>query len=98
MTSEQIVLLIPAFAGGTVIGILNYLGLWLTVKKVPSVRNPALHILTSMAVRISLTMAAFFMITGHEWQRLLACVAGYFLVRLLSILRIGNSRPAAASG
>jgi F1F0 ATPase subunit 2 len=98
VNSGQLLLLLPAFIGGAGAGILNYLGLWLTVKRVAASRRPVLLVLTSMGIRTALCLGVFYLVMAGDPLRLLVCLAGFFLVRLLSVQKVQKGRPAATVG
>ena len=98
MNSDQLLVLLPAFIGGAGAGIVNYMGLWLTVKRVAVSRRPVLLVLTSMGVRTALCLGAFYLVMAGDPLRLLACLAGFFLVRLLSVQQVKKGRQAATAG
>jgi F1F0 ATPase subunit 2 len=88
--------LVP-FAAGAGIGIFYFGGLWLTVRLLPVVRQPALLTLGSFFIRMGLSLGAFYFVMGGDWVRLLICVAGFFLVRVIMVRRIGPERVSVAS-
>jgi len=51
--------LLPASAAGLALGAIFFGGLWWTVRKVASSPWPALWVLVSLAVRMSMALAAF---------------------------------------
>ncbi|GAB2784284.1 ATP synthase subunit I [Rhabdobacter roseus] len=83
-----------SLAGGLVLGGLYFGGLWLTVKKALTARYPALWLLPSYVLRIGMALAGFYWLSAGAWPRLLVCVAGFLLVRVVSI-RWVQANPAA---
>ncbi|MEO7028161.1 MAG: ATP synthase subunit I [Acidobacteriaceae bacterium] len=79
---EQILTACALFAG-VLIGILFFGGLWWTVQKVTSSRQPGLLFAASFLLRTVLTLAAFYLIGSGSWQRLLVCLIGFVLGRML---------------
>lgn len=88
MNKSMLQLIIP-FLGGTATGLVNYLGLWQTVQMVTAFRRPLLLIMLSMLGRTVACLAIFYLLMDHRWERLLACLAGFFLVRVIALKRIG---------
>ena len=74
-----------AFILGLVLGALFFGGLWFTVKKVVTIRKPALWILGSFIVRVGITLIGFYYISAGSWQRLLICVIGFITARFFII-------------
>ncbi|WHF52909.1 ATP synthase subunit I [Chryseobacterium gotjawalense] len=80
---NDIITMVLVFVAGGVLGIIFFGGLWITVKKSVSAKSPALLILSSLFVRISITMIGFYMIGNNNWQRLLMCLFGFVAARFL---------------
>jgi F1F0 ATPase subunit 2 len=74
--------LIFAIAGGGVLGIIFFGGLWWTVSRGLTSSSPALWFFGSLMVRMGLTVIGFILITGGQWQRGLACLLGFFAARI----------------
>jgi F1F0 ATPase subunit 2 len=79
---EQILTACALFAG-ILIGLLFFGGLWWTVQKVTSSRQPALLFAGSFLLRTLFTLAAFYRIGNGSWQRLLVCLIGFMIGRIL---------------
>ena len=77
------VAMIIVFAVGLVLGVLFFLGLWYTVQKVTMSKTPALWILGSFVFRIGIVLLGFYYIGADNWQRLLACLAGFIVARFI---------------
>jgi F1F0 ATPase subunit 2 len=69
-------------AGGFVLGILFFGGLWLTVQKSVASKKPWLWFLTSMVLRTSLTLGGFYLLANGNWQRLLLSLGGFLAARV----------------
>lgn len=72
-----------ALLTGGLLGAVFFAGLWWTVRQLGSSRHVALLFLFSMLFRSSLVIVGFYFILGDSWQRLLAGLLGFFIVRLL---------------
>ena len=83
-----------ALAGvaGLLLGAIFFGGLWFTVRKGVSSRRPALWFFLSLLVRMSVALAGFHLVSGGRWERLLACLVGFVIARLVV------TRPTKASG
>lgn len=72
-----------ALVTGVLLGAMFFGGLWWTVQKGVSSTRPALWFFGSLLLRTSLALAGFFFITRGHWQRLLICLLGFVMARLL---------------
>jgi F1F0 ATPase subunit 2 len=96
--SDWVELLIP-FLLGILLGVLYLAGLWLTVRRLPRVRRPALLLLASTTLRITLLLAGFwYILGGREWGRLLAALAGFVTVRTLTLGQVRRNGEAPGRG
>jgi len=75
--------MILALVTGGLLGGLFFGGLWWTVHKLASSKRPALWILGSMLLRTSLTLAGFYLVARGHWERLVACLTGFIVARLI---------------
>jgi F1F0 ATPase subunit 2 len=82
-------------AVGIAAGLLFFSGLWWTVQRLPSSRNPALLVLLSFVLRTALVLGAFagLVFAYDSSTPLLTGVAAFLIVRILVVRRLG--RPAA---
>jgi F1F0 ATPase subunit 2 len=74
-------LLILALAAGLLLGAVFFGGLWWTVRKGVSSKNPALWFLGSFLLRISLVLLGFYFVGRGDWQRLMASLLGFIIAR-----------------
>jgi F1F0 ATPase subunit 2 len=79
---------------GAGLGVVYFGGLWLTVRRLPEARWPALLLLGSMVGRTALTLLGFYVVMGARWERLLACLAGFILARMVLVRRLRSPHPA----
>lgn len=77
--------LILAFAlvAGLGLGAIFFGGLWWTVHQCVSSKHPALWFLGSMVVRMSIVLLGFYFVGRGDWQRLVACLVGFIIARLI---------------
>ena len=66
---------------GFLLGIFFFGGLWWTTKKGILSKSPALWFLTSLFVRLGITMTGFYFISRDHWERVLICLAGFIVAR-----------------
>jgi F1F0 ATPase subunit 2 len=85
MTMNEAWILILAGLAGAALGALFFGGLWWTVRKSVSSPRPAVWFFGSFLLRTSLTLAGFYGVAGGQWERLLACLLGFILARLIVI-------------
>ena len=90
MTSNDGLGFLLACLAGAVLGTIFFGGLWWTVRSFVSSAHGALYVLGSLLLRVGITVAGFHVVSGGQWQRLLACMAGFLLVRTLA-LRLSRS-------
>jgi len=88
------------FAGiaGLGLGVIFFGGLWWTVRKGVSSKHPAAWFLGSMLLRMGLVLAGFYFVGGGDWKRLIACLLGFIIARLLvtRLTRPGVEHPISA--
>lgn len=83
-------LLLLALAGGLAAGFVFFQGLWLTVKRLPSARHPALLLLASLFARSALAVGIIWAATMAEPGRVLASLLGFISVRAVLTRRHGR--------
>ena len=82
-----------AALAGVVLGGMFFGGLWWTVRHALHARYPALWFVGSALLRMGLVLAGFYWVSlngagqGASWQRLLACLIGFTLARVLVSVR-----------
>ena len=94
--SETLTLLLALLAGG-VLGAIFFGGLWWTVRKGILSKHPAVWFLSSMLLRTAIILAGFYYVSGGHWERLLASLAGFIVVRFLVTLRFNAGRTGYES-
>ncbi len=80
-----------AFALGMGLGAFYFLGLWVTVSRLPSVPRPVLFVAVSFLVRLSVAGGGFLLIMDGRLDRLFAALLGFLVVRFVSVRLV---RPA----
>ena len=88
---SEMIMLAPALVGGVLLGGVFFGGLWWTVHRGVSSRYAAVWFFTSLLLRMGITLAGFYFVGAGQWQRLVACLAGFLIGRLL-VIRI--TRPS----
>ncbi len=75
--------LAPALVAGVLLGIMFFGGLWWTVRRGFSSKQPGLWFFGSQLLRMSIALAGFYFVSGGHWERLLVCLLGFLLARLV---------------
>jgi len=75
--------LMVALVTGLLLGAMFFGGLWWTVQKGVSSKRPALWFVGSLLVRTSIALAGFYFIARGHWQRLIVCLIGFVVARLI---------------
>jgi F1F0 ATPase subunit 2 len=81
-----------AAVAGALLGAVFYGGLWWTVRRGLVSRRPAVWFLTSLVVRTAVALLGFYAVFRGDWRRLVACLAGFVLARIL-VTRLTISGP-----
>ena len=76
--------LVLALLGGVLLGAMFFGGLWWTVRKGVSAKQPALLFLGSLLLRTGVALAGFYFIGRDHWERLLVCLLGFVMARLFA--------------
>jgi F1F0 ATPase subunit 2 len=74
---------ILAFVMGGLLGTFFYGGLWWTIQKGVSSKQPALLFTSSLAVRTIIALAGFYFVSRGNWHQLLGCLVGFVIARIL---------------
>jgi len=80
---SEAMLLVLVLLAGMLLGAIFFGGLWWTVLKGVSARQPALWFSTSLLLRTGITLAGFYFVSGADWKRLLLCLLGFIIARLI---------------
>lgn len=78
---------------GALLGGLFFGGLWWTVRKSLVSERPAVWILTSLLLRMGITLAGFYWVGNGHWERLILCLFGFLIVRQLITRRLKPGEP-----
>lgn len=86
--------LVFALLDGALLGVLFFAGLWWTVRKLDSSKQVALLFLGSMFLRTGVVILGFYFILGDNWQRLLAGLLGFVIVRIIATRQTRIADPS----
>ena len=85
--TANLLYLIFAFIVGVALGCFYFGTLWWTVRRLREARHPALLAFGSLLARMAVTLLVFFLVMGGRWERLIACLAGFIVARVLLVRR-----------
>ncbi len=85
--SEAVMLALAGIAGAA-LGVIFFGGLWWTVRKSVASKRPALWFFGSLLLRTAIVLAGFYLVSDGRWQRILACLIGFFVARFIVTLRL----------
>jgi len=74
-----------AWMAGLLLGAIFFGGLWWTVRLGVASSRPALLFPGSLLLRTVVVVAGFYFVGDGQWQRLLACLFGFFVARFIVI-------------
>ena len=75
--------LASALVAGVLLGAFFFGGLWWTVRQAISSKRVALWFLGSVLLRMSVALAGIYFVSGRHWERLLLCLLGFVMARLV---------------
>jgi F1F0 ATPase subunit 2 len=85
--------LVLSFLAGIALGTMFFGGLWWTTKKILAPSQPALWFMGSFLARMSVALAGFYFIAHGVWQRLLICLVGFLLARMMVVRFTRGAAP-----
>jgi F1F0 ATPase subunit 2 len=78
---------LPSFSltlvAGLLLGAFFFGGLWWTVQKGLTANNPVLWFYGSTLLRTSFAVAGFYLTAGGDWRKLLVCLVGFVVARVV---------------
>ena len=80
---NETLMLVLALVTGALLGAMFFGGLWWTVQKGVSSKRSALWFFGSMLLRTGIALAGFYVIARGHWERLLVCLLGFVIARLI---------------
>jgi F1F0 ATPase subunit 2 len=90
--------LILSLGAGLALGMIYFGGLWHTVRKLPETQKPFSTMFWSFTVRTGIVMTGFYIVMGGHWERLVAALLGFILVREMLVRRIGMRTAIPPTG
>jgi len=98
MAMNEVLRLALALSAGMLLGTVFFGGLWWTVRRGVCSERPASWFFGSLLLRMSITLAGFFFVSDGHWDRLLLCLVGFVVARLVVtwLTRSGDRRTSTA--
>ena len=79
-----------SFVAGAFLGAIFFGGLWWTVQKAITSKQPAIWFLGSLLLRTGLIVTGFYLVAEGHWSRLVACLLGFLMARFLVVRRLSR--------
>jgi F1F0 ATPase subunit 2 len=77
-----------AFAAGLALGAAYCAMLWFAIRRLHAARRPGLWLVGTAIPRLGVPLAGFYVVMDGRWERLMACLAGFVLARLVIQYRV----------
>ena len=89
-----------ALAAGVALGAFYFGGLWWTVVRGVAARHAPRWLVASLLLRTGVAMFGFYLVAHGSWQRLLVCLCGFAMARLIvtRCTALAAPRPASTHG
>lgn len=86
-------IILPLIAG-LVLGLLYFGGLWLTLRRLATAKQPAFLVLGSYLGRLAICLAGFVIVAlTARLQGILICTAAFIAIRMIVVRRLGRPEP-----
>jgi F1F0 ATPase subunit 2 len=79
---REVLLVVLALLGGILLGIIFFGGLWWTVQRGVSSKQPAVWFFASLMLRTAIVVVGFYFVMHGDWRRVVASLLGFILARL----------------
>ncbi len=80
-----------ALLAGALLGVSFFGGLWWSIQKGVVSDRPALWFLGSLLLRTGLILAGFYLAAQGHWSRLVACLLGFLVARVIVVRRLTHA-------
>ena len=92
---NDMMLLAADLFAGMLLGAMYFGVLWWTVRKALASPRPAWWFVVSLLVRLGFTLPGFYLVAGSDWKKLLACLLGFVIARVIVMRLTGASLEAS---
>ncbi|HSM25600.1 MAG TPA: ATP synthase subunit I [Anaerolineaceae bacterium] len=96
MTFGDVSSILLALGGGFLVGFVYFWSLRFTIAHMVTTKHPALVMIGSYFLRTVFMLLAFYLIMDGELMRLIACLVGFILARIVLVKRTGPQKPTQA--
>ena len=79
----EALVLVLALVAGVLLGAIFFGGLWWTVRRGMSSKQPAVLFFGSLLLRTGIALAGFYFMARIRWESLLVCLVGFIMARLI---------------
>ena len=80
-----------AFAVGIALGAFFSLNLWSSVQRMTDDKTPWYILYGGFMLRISVVLLGFYFVMDGHWERMIAALAGFVLMREILVRKLGKS-------
>ncbi|MBN1664667.1 MAG: ATP synthase subunit I [Deltaproteobacteria bacterium] len=84
--------IIISFMAGIVLGAVYFWGLWHTLRRLSETAKPFRWMFISYTVRVCFIMTGFYFVMGGRWERLIAAMIGFLVIREILMQRWGGRK------
>lgn len=79
---------------GSALGYIFFWGLWKTVERISSVKNPYLWMFVSFIIRTIIVVTGFYILLQLNWQFAAIGLIGFIIIRMILLRRFGKLTSA----
>ncbi len=94
---NDLLVLILTFIAGLLLGGFFFGGLWWTTRKGLLSRSPAPWFMGSLIIRLGVTIMIFYVVCRNHWERMLICLAGFIIARMIVMRLVQNKKKPGDS-
>jgi len=82
--------LILAFSVGMALGAFFSLNLWVSVRRMADEHTPWYIVFGNFMLRMGVVVIGFYLVMAGHWERMLAALLGFVLMREILVRRLGR--------
>jgi F1F0 ATPase subunit 2 len=80
---NETLILALSLVAGEALGVIFFGGLWWTIRKGVSSKQPAVWFFGSLLLRMAIALVGFYFIGRGHWHRVVMCLLGFVIARLV---------------